>query len=41
MIASQLAVTTLSELAPGRPVNLEVDVLARNLARMQGLALDA
>jgi riboflavin synthase len=29
------AVTTLDEAAPGRPVNLEIDVLARYLARMQ------
>lgn len=29
------AVTTLDEVAPGRPVNLEIDVLARYLARMQ------
>ncbi|MBB5704705.1 riboflavin synthase [Sphingopyxis panaciterrulae] len=28
-------VTTLDEAAPGRPVNLEIDVLARYLARMQ------
>jgi len=28
-------VTTLGELAPGRPVNLEIDVLARYLARME------
>lgn len=40
LIPHTRAVTTLSELAPGRPVNLEVDVLARYLARMQGLALD-
>jgi riboflavin synthase len=29
------AVTTLSELAPGRPVNLEIDILSRYLVRMQ------
>ena len=29
------AVTTLDEATPGRPVNLEIDVLARYLARMQ------
>src|SRR3546814_9083940 len=29
------AVTTLDEAAAGRPVNLELDVLARYLARMQ------
>ena len=40
LIPHTRAVTTLSELAPGRPVNLEVDVHARYLARMQGLALD-
>lgn len=28
-------VTTLGELAPGRPVNLEIDILARYLARME------
>lgn len=28
-------VTTLCDLAPGRPVNLEIDVLARYLARMR------
>lgn len=29
------AMTTLDEAAPGRPVNLEIDILARYLARMQ------
>ena len=28
-------VTTLGELVPGRPVNLEIDILARYLARME------
>lgn len=28
-------VTTLGEMAPGRPVNLEIDILARYLARME------
>ena len=28
-------VTTLGELAPGRAVNLEIDILARYLARME------
>lgn len=32
------AVTTLGEAAPGRPVNLEIDILARYLARMQARA---
>lgn len=32
------AVTTLDEVAAGRPVNLEIDVLARYLARMQARA---
>jgi len=27
--------TTLNEAAAGRPVNLEIDILARYLARMQ------
>ena len=31
-------VTTLGTLAPGREVNLEIDVLARYLKRMQSLA---
>lgn len=31
------AMTTLAELAPGRAVNLEIDVLARYLRRMQDL----
>ncbi|MBY0391653.1 MAG: riboflavin synthase, partial [Novosphingobium sp.] len=31
-------VTTLGSLAPGREVNLEIDVLARYLKRMQSLA---
>ncbi|WP_033074311.1 riboflavin synthase [Sphingopyxis sp. MWB1] len=30
--------TTLNEAAPGRPVNLEIDILARYLARMQARA---
>ena len=29
------AMTTLDEAAAGRPVNLEIDILARYLARMQ------
>lgn len=32
-------VTTLEELAPGRAVNLEIDILARYLQRMQALAV--
>lgn len=32
------AVTTFDTLAPGRKVNLEIDILARYLARMQGRA---
>jgi riboflavin synthase len=31
-------VTTLGTLAPGRELNLEIDVLARYLKRMQSLA---
>jgi riboflavin synthase len=34
-------VTTLGQLAPGRPVNLEIDVLARYLQRMQSLSRQA
>ncbi|MFY7836696.1 MAG: riboflavin synthase [Novosphingobium sp.] len=34
-------VTTLGTLAPGRKVNLEIDVLARYLKRMQSLAAQA
>lgn len=34
-------VTTLGNLAPGRKVNLEIDVLARYLKRMQSLAAQA
>ena len=30
--------TTLDEAAAGRPVNLEIDILARYLARMQARA---
>jgi riboflavin synthase len=30
-------VTTLGALAPGRQVNLEIDILARYLGRMQSL----
>src|SRR3546814_16322653 len=29
------AVTTLAQAAPGRPVNLEIELLARSLARMR------
>lgn len=36
IIPHTFAVTTLDGLAPGRKVNLEIDVLARYLARMQG-----
>jgi riboflavin synthase len=34
LVPHTLAVTTLSELAPGRPVNLEVDVLAKYVERL-------
>jgi len=34
-------VTTLGEYAPGRPVNLEIDVLARYLQRMQDIRTEA
>ena len=34
-------VTTLGTLAPGRELNLEIDVLARYLKRMQSLASPA
>ena len=37
IIPHTFAVTTLDGLAPGRKVNLEIDVLARYLARMQGV----
>ena len=35
LIPHTLAVTTLGELAPGARVNLEVDVIARYVARLQ------
>jgi riboflavin synthase len=38
IIPHSWSVTTLCELAHGRPVNLEIDVLARYLKRMQSLA---
>jgi riboflavin synthase len=34
LVPHTLAVTTLSELAPGRPVNLEADVLAKYVERL-------
>ena len=34
-------VTTLGTLVPGAPVNLEIDVLARYLKRMQSVAREA
>lgn len=36
IIPHTFAVTTLDGLAPGRKVNLEIDILARYLARMKG-----
>ena len=42
LIPETLARTTLGEAAPGRPVNLEADVLARQVARLREFApLDA
>jgi riboflavin synthase len=38
IIPHSWAVTTLAELAPGTAVNLEIDVLARYLRRMQSMA---
>ena len=35
LIPHTLAVTTLGQLAPGRPVNLEVDLVARYVARLR------
>ena len=35
LIPHTLAVTTLAQLAPGRPVNLEVDLMARYVARLR------
>jgi riboflavin synthase len=35
LIPHTLAVTTLAQLAPGRPVNLEVDLVARYVARLR------
>ena len=36
LIPHTLAVTTLKALAPGAPVNLEVDLIARYVERMPG-----
>ena len=38
LIPHTLEVTTLSRLAPGVPVNLEIDLLARYVERMLGTA---
>ena len=37
IIPHTAAVTTLDQVAPGRTVNLEIDVLARYLGRMEQL----
>jgi len=34
LIPHTLAVTTLSRLSPGAPVNLEIDIVARYVARL-------
>ena len=41
LVPHTLEVTTLGDLAPGRPVNLEVDIIARYLERMLETAPDA
>lgn len=41
IIPHTVQVTTLGQLAPGRQVNLEIDVLARYLQRMQSLSRQA
>ena len=41
MIPHTAEVTTLGTLVPGAPVNLEIDVLARYLKRMQSVAREA
>lgn len=41
LVPHTLEVTTLGDLAPGRPVNLEVDIIARYLERMLETGPDA